>query len=565
MDHQVRTLGEKYLLSVGGDVAVRLLDRLRTNDFEGIIATRVNPRLYEQKILFARDYLSAELLRKFPGFPVDIDRKAVARKGFWRSEGLCWRTNRRLDPYLSGFGLTEEAWTRRIARMRKKIREWIGSKPPEFAGDCDFGPGATYDCTGKNVLPADKIEAIPTRTKDLFSDISFLWCFGTTLWSRASRDVKLEGATPDMQCRWTNTLVVPGNRFTCVPKDSEKDRGICIEPTLNVYIQKGLGLALRRLLKRAGIDLARGQKVHGVLAEWASRHGHHFCTLDLSSASDTVALFLVELLLPKLWFEALSAARSPTTEVDGKIVRLGKFSSMGNGYTFELETLIFAAICSTREEGDLTLGVDCFVYGDDIIVPTKFSKDVQKDLEFFGFELNPRKSFTTGFFRESCGTDAFDGLKIPSFRIDSEPDGPGWWISAANAVRRSLSILPEYPTDREIRRSPAWRYCVSQIPLKYRYLIGPERLGDAVLHYTDYSEAVYPGEGLMISYPRDKRFSPGTSWVRALSSVTEPVPWKHWSKMVQLATRLMHVGDHSQGHVGRDCPVTLRVGWVSVS
>lgn len=549
MDHQVRELCEEYLLTVGGTVAQQILQALRTDDFWAIIRTRVDPRLYTCYDSFRRDYLAAELLRKYPGFPIDLDRVEAAVKLFWESERQCWRTNRRLYPYVDNFGCQDEGVHRFIDRVRKKILRIIGSKPPEITELCGFGPGATYDCRGKHVLSADKLEKIPTRTKALFSDISHIWLYGQTMWCQN------HGGSPRL-----DSIVVRGNRFTTVPKDSEKDRGICIEPTLNVYIQKGYGKALRTCLKRVGIDLDMGQSRHGVLAEWASARGD-YATIDLSSASDSVSKALVELLLPPAWYEALAAARCAYTEIQGKWVRLEKFSSMGNGYTFELETLIFAAICSClvderfRKE---SLGQVCFVYGDDIIVPSDCSADVIAALAFFGFTVNSRKTFCSGSFRESCGTDAFDGQVVRPFRIDSVPEGDEWWISAANAVRRALG-----PHDGPY--SPPWDYCLSRITLARRKLRGPERLGDAVIHDPFWGLVVVPGTVLAKKKPRDKRFSPGTYWVRALCTVTKPISWNHWSKEVMLATRLYSIGDNVRGHTGRGCVTELREGWVSVS
>ena len=86
------------------------------------------------------------------------------------------------------------------------------------------------------------------------------------------------------------------------------------------------------------------------------------------------------------------------------------FSSMGNGYTFALETLIFsAAVYAVGGE----LGVDSHVYGDDIILPTILSSKLMKLINACGFIPNEEKSFfESTYTRESCGTDFLKGCNI---------------------------------------------------------------------------------------------------------------------------------------------------------
>jgi len=108
--------------------------------------------------------------------------------------------------------------------------------------------------------------------------------------------------------------------------------------------------------------------------------------------------------------------RSPKTFFKGQWHVLEKFSSMGNGYTFELETVIFSAITAAVHEmvtGEAAkLHQNVFVYGDDIICKTDVSLDVIAALRWFGFSLNERKSFVSGPFRESCGGDYFNGVPV---------------------------------------------------------------------------------------------------------------------------------------------------------
>ena len=136
---------------------------------------------------------------------------------------------------------------------------------------------------------------------------------------------------------------VNGNVMFTVPKNSEIDRCACKEPDLNMFLQKGFGNQIRYLLKKkAGVDL-NNQLINRELARVGSVDGS-LMTVDLSSASDSVTSALVGRLLPPDWFWYLDLVRSPVTMIDGEVHLNEMFSSMGNGFTFELESLLFYAI-----------------------------------------------------------------------------------------------------------------------------------------------------------------------------------------------------------------------------
>jgi hypothetical protein len=328
--------------------------------------------------------------------------------------------------------------------------------PDEIVGR--FGPGATFECRG-NVTLGEKIQEL-TCTEECLDLLPFV---ERTAWGRALLQ----------DSRW-DPLVVRGNRFTTVPKDANKDRGICVEPGVNVFLQLGVGKHLRARLRRVGIDLDEGQPTHRLLACVGSQSGD-YSTIDLSSASDTVCTNLVRLLLPPEWFELLDALRSRRTWFEGAWHYNQKFSSMGNGFTFELETLLFYAISKEACGGGAT--GDLWIYGDDIIVPTIYFQEVISALRYFGFTPNPRKSFGSGYFRESCGGDYFNGVDVRPFYLKSLPAEPHEWIAFHNGlVRTFLSVN----TRRRLTKR-ARDYIRGQIPRSIRKCIGDERLGDLVL------------------------------------------------------------------------------------
>jgi len=79
------------------------------------------------------------------------------------------------------------------------------------------------------------------------------------------------------------------------------------------------------------------------------------------------------------------------------------------------------------------------VYGDDVIVPTAYAGSAIDLLESFGLKVNRDKSCTQGFFRESCGVDAFKGVDVTPVRLrtvwDESPRPSTYtsWISYANS------------------------------------------------------------------------------------------------------------------------------------
>jgi len=122
------------------------------------------------------------------------------------------------------------------------------------------------------------------------------------------------------------------------------------------------------------------------------------------------------------------------TVIDGEEHVNEMFSSMGNGFTFELESLLFWAIVKTTCYLTGTRGI-VSVYGDDIICPTEASNDVQWALEFFGFQVNTEKSFSTGPFRESCGGHYYDGFDITPFYVKAPLAKLTDVIDVANKLR----------------------------------------------------------------------------------------------------------------------------------
>jgi hypothetical protein len=207
-------------------------------------------------------------------------------------------------------------------------------------------------------------------------------------------------------------------KLTLVPKTFKSLRSIMPNTTIGSYMSFGLGEIIRKRLKRVGYDIRTLQMKHRSIACRASIHGL-YVTADLSSASDSITVALVKRLFPPDWFDILTRSRIGTVELpDGTCIESQTFCTMGIGYTFPLQTLVFLcllkaieAICYDRNDKRLIS-----VYGDDLIYSSRMHELVLRFFGEFGFVINVDKTFSTGHFRESCGGDYYRGVDVRPFQ-----------------------------------------------------------------------------------------------------------------------------------------------------
>jgi len=223
-------------------------------------------------------------------------------------------------------------------------------------------------------------------------------------------------------------------RVILVPKDSRGPRLISCEPLDFQWIQQGLGRAIVQLveshpLTRWNINFTN-QQPNRFGALLGSKTGG-YATLDLKEASDRVSVSLVRLLFPAHLTDVLMNCRSQMTELPGggKLL-LNKFAPMGSALCFPIMAItIWAlltaglpdAVCDpdrrSRRKTVSDIRESILVYGDDVIVPTAQAANAIRILESFGLLINRDKSCVGGFFRESCGMDAYLGIDVTPVRL----------------------------------------------------------------------------------------------------------------------------------------------------
>jgi len=439
---------------IDSPLALSLYLVLKYEQWDEVLRRESDPLNYESLQAFQDDYLVSSLLKKSPNLPLGIDTSQAALDSFWESEKTCAEMNRKLRSTEFVHGLHEVK-----IELQKILGPLTRGRLKYVESQFKFGPGAQAFESGFGTTASGKFEKQITLTESLYPFYKSI-------------------LGPDWWQHQADALIVKGNEYTDVLKNAKTRRGICKEPKLNSFVQLGVGALFRSILKRNGIDLD-DQSRNQEFARTAYMRGHS--TIDLKRASDSKAFMLVKSLLDTDWFALVDVCRSPYTFVEGRWHPLEKFSSMGNGYTFELESLIFLAMARSvvpKEEWH-----EICVYGDDLIVPHEYAQPLIDTLNSLGFEVNTEKSYLAGNFFESCGADFFKGHPVRPFylRKDQENDnGIPQCLQIANSLRlysRRIS-LDQYCDSRFL---PIWKGLVKRIPASWKKCRGPASFGDSVL------------------------------------------------------------------------------------
>ena len=294
----------------------------------------------------------------------------------------------------------------------------------------------------------------------------------------------------------SGTKQIEGSKLTTVPKNEDTERTIAVEPSGNMCLQLAAGMYLEGALRHIGLDIRNQQPKNVAMAKRGSSDGS-VATLDLKSASDMISLDLVRALMPRSWYDLLIKLRSPTITVpiDGKggdwgvQVELHMISTMGNGFTFPLMTLLIVALIygfrCTRGGPNLYIDwTNTCVFGDDIIIPTYEYAGFVDVLTKAGLIVNLDKSYSDGPFRESCGGDFLNGVDVTPFYVKSlatEPDVyvvinqvMTWSARENRPLHKTLSLLRSY-INGKVHLVPEWLnpdqgILTSGCPKRFTYL-----------------------------------------------------------------------------------------------
>lgn len=452
----------EYLSALDCPRSLAVFMLYKYNEHEQLAKIEFNPKDYNSLVDLRSAYSATKFLSKFEGLTLDYDLDLVALEKFDKFELLCKQTNSRFrdlsrDPLFKG----RAVWLHNA--VIRKIDKLLGEfEADEFFARPDWGPGASTLIRRREASSVKKFRLEVGITRDLYSLLP---------WETFERVYPLwaaqlvEAGFPSFQV---------GNKIITVPKDATTNRVIAVEPGINMFFQKSVGEMIGRRLRRYGVDL-RWQSRNQELARSGSITSD-LATIDLSSASDSIASSVVEVLLPRRWWLLLDACRSHYGIRNGKPVKWEKFSSMGNGFTFQLESLIFYAVASCCADYLSLSTSDVSAYGDDVIIPSACYELFSEMMDFYGFRINSKKSHFDSLFRESCGAHFYSGTDVKPIYLKSRVDSVPAIYRLANAVRR-LAHRRNSLYGCDVRLRPVFELLVSSVPVALRFRID-ETLGD---------------------------------------------------------------------------------------
>lgn len=437
-----------------------LMHKYQEND--QLVSKELNPSDYESPEKFRDDFAAVSFLRKHATLKTSFDRKKNALNTFWEFESACKSTNEFLR-YNLRYQRKTDIDENILSYVIRKIDRILGNFCIDTVLDRGaFGPGVTLSVKGEATSQAHKFDVDRDITAHALS------LYGPVL----------AAAYPNWIGNDFKYNIVKGNKICTVPKNAKTDRTIAIEPGMNSWIQKGIGSLIRMRLRRAGFNLNSDLK--NQRGAYLGSVDGQLATIDFRAASDTLSREVVRTLLPPDWYTALDCARSHYFTIDSSSHFSEKFSTMGNGFTFELESLIFVAIglaiCESHGLDDSGVSI----FGDDLIVPSVIVEELNQFCKSLGFTVNTQKSFSSGYFRESCGSYYFRGLDVKPIFLKKDLNHVKDVYRLANAIR-GLSHRRAFSSGCDNRLRSIWSLCVHQLPQSLR-LYGPVFAGDAAIH-----------------------------------------------------------------------------------
>ncbi len=548
----------RYLTTAATPVCMKILKLWEECQYRELVSLKVRPQDYQTAGAYLTDAQAVAFFKKNADIEAGIDTRKAAWEGWLQGNAQCLVTNKKLRAWCDGaspdhFMLRIQEF---ILDVKRQVTWWFGgnfSDPDAGFPACftpKFGPGSTVSCRGRTATVADKMSISPHCTTRLIDLLKHHPMFEETAWARALLDRRLLGYEDGSL---SGFVPCDFSEWTSVPKNALTQRGIGMGVDVSLSYQLATGAWMKSCFRNRGWDLRIQQPIHRELAREGSIT-RNWSTIDLKNASNTVSIELVNRCVPPLLKEWLNILRETHVRKDGDLFRCELFSSMGNGFTFELESVLFMSVCQVvlRRLGlPHKGGTDVFVYGDDLIVPTSAATEVIAALQLCGFEINESKTFVDGPFRESCGGDFWCGEPVRAHELEKFPTTPAEHMALANGLRRAGAVYRDDFLHRDHFRN-AWASVLDCLPSAIRECRGPKDLGDLVIHDPDTTRWI-------------TRWKHGIRSLRTWSPVTVPrgqrsggsvLEWDNFYPLVKFATVLSGRGD-SPMTGGRDTDIGL--------
>lgn len=352
------------------------------------------------------------------------------------------------DEALSSWVSTQESVSSRVdERVTHVIRTLFADIPPDVKCG-SHGNGASYIHQGDGLTTRDP------RVK-----------YSSAVFSRMLTYVDRKyGDGQVLHPFGRESATVPPSCLHLVPKSYRKLRSIAIEPPGSMWAQQAVFRAFDRAFLTVPA-LRRRIRLHDSsrncrLARLGSIDGR-LSTIDLSHASDDVSWMLVkEAFRDTPWLPWIWACRTREVKLpDGSLYPLRSHASMGSALCFPVECVIFMAATEVAIAG---LGDDprrskYSIYGDDIVVETRYAAAVEDQLKSMGFTINRAKSYSDLSihpYRESCGGEYMSGVDVTPLRISRRFTAPRYGavtpaqyeslVELANGAFASFPTLRRY-------------------------------------------------------------------------------------------------------------------------
>lgn len=379
------------------------------------------------------NFITCEQGIRIPSYSWDEDTPCFGTVRLHYGDGT--RSNRGGDPSLFADALPSldeppSIWLNTLQQVCDRVSSSLGDlsleRPTELP---KHGPGVVSNLrkgTSKYQFPEWPAKLDATFPHDLYARTDF-------------------GYGQDHDCSSLSvSLNESPSRLISVPKTQKGPRLIAAEPVQHQWIQQLVRNQLEARISHTPISSSvcfRSQIPNQERAIRASIDGGS-ATIDLSSASDRLSCWTIErafrsnlTVLNRLhacrtrWL----ANRIPDTRHFN--MKLRKFAPMGSAVTFPVQTIVYASVAvaavlisqGKRVSTASIRGASHLVqvFGDDMVVPTPALGVTVRLLEYLGLKVNNEKTFGSGYFRESCGVDAFKGFRVdPPYLLDSRTDVP---------------------------------------------------------------------------------------------------------------------------------------------